>query len=235
MVTAVQSERRGDWVQTFTGRKFWPLDPRPEDVDVRDIAHALSLLCRFTGHSRTFYSVAQHSVLASQIVPPESALAALLHDAAEAYMGDIARPWKRFLSITFRDADGDTFSSTLKGAEDRLLDVLVVALGGPPASNEAAWGPVAKADEILLVTEARDLMSPLTDGWHHVPANGFAILPELIEPWAPERAEREFLQRFATLTGTSIPPVCSHPSQSGRAGHWVCNECDAVLAPLKAA
>ncbi len=82
--------RRGDWIQVRSGRKFHPLDPRPEDVDINDIAHALSNLCRFTGHCTDFYSVAQHSVIASQIVPPASALAALLHDASEAYMGDIS-------------------------------------------------------------------------------------------------------------------------------------------------
>lgn len=67
-------DRRGDWIQTFTGRRFWPLDPRPEDVCIEDIAHALSLKCRFGGHCTRFYSVAEHSVHVSNYVPAEFAL-----------------------------------------------------------------------------------------------------------------------------------------------------------------
>jgi hypothetical protein len=65
---------RGDWIQTATGRPFWPIDPRPEDIDIEDIAHALSMLCRFGGHCLRFYSVAEHSVLLSQYVAPEHKL-----------------------------------------------------------------------------------------------------------------------------------------------------------------
>ncbi|MBY0513267.1 MAG: hypothetical protein K2P78_05075 [Gemmataceae bacterium] len=192
--------RRGDWIQTATGHKFWPLDPRPGDVDVRDVAHALSNLCRFTGHAREFYSVAQHSVLASRIVPPASALAALLHDAAEAYMGDVARPWKRFLYVrTGPVADRDY--TRLRDVEHTLLDVILAALGGPPRSDAAAWGPVAVADEVLLVTEARDLMAPLADGWRHTEANGFAALPDRIWPQRPHDARLDFLARYVELTG----------------------------------
>ncbi len=93
--------RKGDYIATYTGKQFYPLDPRPEDVCLEDIAHSLSNLCRFTGHTDTdrFYSVAQHSVICSTIVAPEAALLALLHDAAEAYLGDISRPLKRDLYV----------------------------------------------------------------------------------------------------------------------------------------
>jgi hypothetical protein len=76
--------RRGDWMQTFTGRRFWPLDPRGEDVLIEDIAHALSLLTRYGGHCTRFYSVAEHSVLLARAATPENALWLLLHDASEA-------------------------------------------------------------------------------------------------------------------------------------------------------
>src|SRR5689334_2642685 len=89
---------RGDWMQTFTGRRFYPLSPRPGEIDPADIAHALSLLCRYGGHVDRFYSVAEHCVLMSQAVAPEDALAALLHDATEAYVVDVPRPLKRQLA-----------------------------------------------------------------------------------------------------------------------------------------
>src|SRR5690242_11754504 len=87
--------RRGDWMQTYTGRRFWPLDPRVDDIDIGDIAHHLSLVCRFAGACREFYSVAQHCVGVSYVCDPKDALWGLLHDAAEAYVGDMVRPLKR--------------------------------------------------------------------------------------------------------------------------------------------
>lgn len=121
--------RKGDWIQTVTGRPFWPLDPRAEEMDIRDIAHSLSMQCRFGGHCHRFYSVAEHSVWCSLValrsadtymfckglwaavkrarrwwgtgephdIPVEDiqrALAALMHDAAEAYLIDLPKPVK---------------------------------------------------------------------------------------------------------------------------------------------
>lgn len=90
-------DHRGDWLQTYTGRRFYPADPRPSDIDIEDIAHGLAHLCRFAGQCSRFYSVAEHSVLVSYCVPREHAMQALLHDATEAYIVDIPRPAKKLL------------------------------------------------------------------------------------------------------------------------------------------
>jgi hypothetical protein len=90
--------RHGDWMQTYTGGAFWPLDPRPADIRIADIAGALSKLCRFGGHCSKFYSVAEHCVLMAERAPRELQLTALMHDASEAYLVDVPRPIKRYLT-----------------------------------------------------------------------------------------------------------------------------------------
>ena len=95
------------WIETFTGKEFYFLDPTPDSIDIRDIAHSLAFTCRYTGHSRRFYSVAEHSVLVSYLaVDP---LAGLLHDASEAYITDIASPIKPHLA-------------NYKELEDKIMD-----------------------------------------------------------------------------------------------------------------
>ena len=91
------AEEHHGWFLTSTGRRFVPQLPAASKIDIEDIAHALSQLCRFGGHCCEFYSVAQHSVIVSLNVPPEHRFAALMHDAAEAYLGDVIQPIKRLL------------------------------------------------------------------------------------------------------------------------------------------
>lgn len=91
------SDRKGDWIITYTGKRFYPLDPREEDISILDIAHSLSTINRFTGHARFPYSVAQHCIEVSYEIDPQFALAGLLHDATEAYVNDLSRPLKRNL------------------------------------------------------------------------------------------------------------------------------------------
>lgn len=86
------------WTQTVSGKQFHLLDPQPEEIDEADIAHALGNLCRYGGHTSRFYSVAEHCWIMSQAVAPENALAALLHDATEAYVQDVVHPLKRLLT-----------------------------------------------------------------------------------------------------------------------------------------
>lgn len=93
-------DRRGGWMQTYTGKAFYPLDPRPDEVCIDDIAHALSQIPRFGGHARRHYSVAQHSWHMSCLFGnPLLAYQALLHDAQEAYLGDIVQPLKSCLQM----------------------------------------------------------------------------------------------------------------------------------------
>jgi hypothetical protein len=168
------------WIQTYTGRQFFPCDPKPTDFDIHDIAHSLGLQCRFNGHCKAFYSVAEHSVRVSRICSEQNALWGLLHDLGEAYLGDMPRPVKLF----FPDF-------TLY--EERLLQAACETFGlvwpMPPE--------VKAADDRLLSTEARDLMGPLPEPW----TAGLVPLDERIEPWSPVDAERAFLQRFEELSG----------------------------------
>ena len=166
------------WIQTYTGRAFAPLSPRVADVDLVDIAHSLSLLSRFNGHCRVFYSVAEHSVRVSHAVPAQDALWGLMHDAAEAYLSDLPRPVKRECAW-FREV------------EDGLLRVIAqaFALPWPPP------GSVREADDRLLATEARDLMGPAPQPWR-LTAEPY---PEPIVPLGPDVAEQAFLSRFAEL------------------------------------
>lgn len=95
----------GDWIQTFTGKKFYPLSPQIEDICIEDIAHALSNVCRYAGHCRDFYSVAQHCVMVSDWMPSMK-LEGLMHDASEAYLGDISRPLKHSDAMSgYREAE----------------------------------------------------------------------------------------------------------------------------------
>src|SRR5271165_4859950 len=102
------------WIQTYTGKKFFPMDPKPEDICIEDIAHSLSMICRFTGHSREFYSVAQHSVYVSELCSEQWMLHGLLHDAEEAYTNDLARPIKRLKEFEFFRRAGENIQLVIR-------------------------------------------------------------------------------------------------------------------------
>jgi hypothetical protein len=170
--------RQGDWMQTFTGRKFWPIDPRAHEIDIVDIAHALSLQCRFAGHCLKFYSVAEHCVLLSQHVSKPNALWALLHDAAKAYLTDIPRPLKSSLP-------------QYKQYEQVLMHEICIALNlDLPEPSE-----VTLADTAILTDEARQNMSVPPEEWS-THGNG---LGAVLQFWYPPRAEVEFLRAYEAL------------------------------------
>lgn len=170
-----------DWIQTFTGKQFWPLEPRIDDISILDIAHALSNLCRYGGHVECFYSVAQHCLLVSQILPDPYtfALYGLLHDASEAYLIDVPRPIKYSIGM-----------EAYRAAEKRLQQMIYERFGLHPVEPEC----VSIADKQMLRTEQRDLMKPAPAEWQDVRVGALENIS--IEPLLPRAAERAFLDRF---------------------------------------
>lgn len=148
-------DRKGDFVGTFTGLHFWPLDPRPEEICLEDIAHALSNICRFNGHTIRFYSVAEHSLNVENLLEQQGCnsivrLYGLLHDAAEAYCCDIPRPLKRSL---FGYAE----------IESRIMKAIYKAFG-LSEPNEFQRQLIDLADDYMLTVESMKLMAN-TDSW----------------------------------------------------------------------
>lgn len=176
-LTLVKSDGK---IITHTGKWFDVLNPNPDDVDIEDIAHALANQCRFTGHIDEFYSVAQHSVLVANATPAPWKLHALLHDASEAYLSDIARPIKKH----------PAFGAFYLEAEERLEEAVYEHFHVNPKNGHER---VKQADDILLRTEVRDLM-PST-----FPVYPGDTLTEEIIPWTPKRAKREFLRKYSEL------------------------------------
>jgi 5'-deoxynucleotidase YfbR-like HD superfamily hydrolase len=170
------------WIQTHSGVRFSPLEPIPETILIQDIAHALSMQCRFSGHVNSFYSVAQHSVGVSYVCDAQDALWGLLHDATEAYLIDVPSPLKRsgkFQEFVKIEATMQTAICKRFGLEDKE----------PPS--------VKKADKLMVVTEARDLMSPLRSDWNNV----CEPLPFQIVPLSQPEAKALFLKRYFQLIG----------------------------------
>jgi len=170
------------WILTYTGKHFYPLSPRIDEIDILDIAHGLSNICRFTGACREFYSVAQHSVHASFAVPPPLELAALLHDASEAYLCDVSRPVKYAESM-----------AAYRHAEQHLMTCIGYRFGIPTFDIPS----IHEIDNRLLATERRDLMNcgEELDDWQL----RVQPLPLRIVGWAPPKAEAYFLSRFEHL------------------------------------
>lgn len=168
----------GDWMLTYTGKAFYPMEPRATDVDISDIAHALAMLCRFGGHTQQFYSVAEHCVLMANAAQPELKLAALMHDASEAYLCDIIRPIKVHLP-------------NYVAIEDKLMRVIADAFG-------FAWPlpPEIKVlDERMLGAERDQAVKfPAGKAWSQW--KQIDSLPVTLQFWSPDRARYEFLMAF---------------------------------------
>lgn len=172
--------RLGDWFPSVKGRQLRPFDLRPEDIDPEEIARALSNLCRFGGHLKQFYSVAQHSVLVASVLPDDLAFVGLLHDATEAYCGDMVRPIKSRMP-------------EYKLLESSIWRVIAERFGLP-----LELPPEVKvADDRVLMTEVRDLVAAPAkhaDGWPDAKPYGW-----IVDPWTAPQARRSWLERFYAL------------------------------------
>ncbi len=175
------SEFTEHWITTFTGKKLHYLNPQPDEICIEDIAHALALTCRFGGHCCKFYSVAEHSVRVAQIVDRKDKLAALLHDAHEAYLHDVPRPIKQDIS---------GYARLASNVQLAIHDKFDVTLHYPEH--------LQFVDDILLATETRDLMSTTQD-WAGLPMP----LEDKINPMDWRDAERLFLNTYYRYGGVN--------------------------------
>lgn len=173
------------WIKTYSGLHFNYANPTVDSIHIVDICQALSNECRFAGHLEQFYSVAQHSVLVSQLVPKEFALEALLHDAHEAYCKDIPSPLKKLIP-------------DYRGIENNI-DFVIRNKFNLPAEQSPC---VKKADLIMLATERRDF--ELDDGTPWEMLAGVSPSKDIIvSPLNPVQAGLMFMLRFHQLAGDS--------------------------------
>lgn len=165
-----------------SGSYFYFRNPRESEFSIADIAAGLAKICRFNGQCKEFYSVAQHSILVSRIVPEKHALAGLLHDAAEAFVGDMVAPLKALLP---------EYKAIEREVEAAIFERFGIKLPLDPC--------IKQADLVLLKTEQRDLMHN-SDTWQHI-GDLVPMSQEIIPYVSPRRAEIEFLNRYFDITG----------------------------------
>lgn len=176
MQETLNTERKGNWIQTYSGISFYPIDPRQEDIEIVDIAHSLSLQCRYAGHCKEFYSVAEHCCHLHDIIEDKDKFAALMHDASEAYLVDIPRPVKPYLLNYYE-------------LEDKIQSVIFEKYQiSFPYSKQ-----VKELDYSILLDEKNILMNPSRQPWDMV---GIKEIGAVIQCWQPKQAKQEFINRF---------------------------------------
>jgi hypothetical protein len=171
-------------MQTFSGRQVWPLSPQASDIHIEDVAHHLSMICRFNGATKSFYSVAEHCVLLAVTTPEEepieTRLWALLHDGPEAYIHDLTRPFKK--SLPTYNVLERAWEIAFAERFDLPHDIPLI---------------VRAFDNRLLFDERNALLAPPFLAWD------YELEPLGVEPFGftPEQAERAFLTVFRLLDG----------------------------------
>jgi hypothetical protein len=175
---------RGDYINTYTGNKFYPFDPRPEEVIIEDIAHALSMLCRCNGHARFYYSVAQHSLNVAKLLKhlgynKTIQLYGLLHDGSEAFLSDVITPVKKQLP-------------EYKAIEEKVQNTIWTAFSLPIPSAEE-YKIIKHADSMLFYWESKILLEGYDAKYVQMP--GYIKIKEDKR----EKVKREFLTMLEEL------------------------------------
>jgi 5'-deoxynucleotidase YfbR-like HD superfamily hydrolase len=181
---------RGDWSQTYTDLMFYPKDPRPEDIDIRDIAHGLAYSSRFNGQTNRYYSIAEHCVHVSYECDEADALEGLMHDAAEAYVGDVVTSVKRHLPGFYE-------------IEDAIEQVIAAKY-----KLRRPWPEsVKRADIAVLIAEKRDLFAKNLVWKKHANTKPMS---RTVNCWNDSTAYDHFLKRYAQLKGLDLVGVMVH-------------------------
>lgn len=207
------------------------LKPQAKQIRIDDICHGLAHVCRFNGQTRHHYSVAQHSLIVADIVPQEHKLHALLHDAGEAYMADIARPikllmieaakrrndaWMQVLNLhALKPTDACGFACSLRIFNDAEFNGLSILIDTYKQLEARMWVTICErfdldpvlpdcvheADMIALATERQQLMPPHPEPWACL--EGVEPLPGSIPEWSPTYARQAYHHRLMELLATT--------------------------------
>ena len=173
------------WIETFTGGRFDFINPSMDSIKAADVAHALGNVCRFSGHVKQFYSVAEHSVHVSRMLSGNAAMVGLLHDGSEAYMADVPMPLKRLLPAY------EVIEAEVQGQVYRQLG------GFAPDVDQLRM--VHVADMTALKTEANALLVGRGETWiHDIDGDIGAFEPKC---WSPKDAAYEWLSLWLSING----------------------------------
>lgn len=173
-----------DWIETVSGKKVQFMNIDPDTIDVKDIAHSLANQCRFNGHCSQFYSVAEHSVLVAMRVPDEHKLAALFHDASEAYLADIPSPVKQFLP---------DYAMIETGAERAIAEKYGFAYPYDPVIKQADMAQLSVEADLLLQSKGNEW----TCWGDNRPAPNYKYAPACLPP---QYAYNLFMAYYHKLT-----------------------------------
>lgn len=184
MIDSNGNDHAKAYIGTYTGKQFFLLEPRPEDIDIVDIAHGLAMQCRWTGQCKFHYSIAQHSYYCSLLGPKEESFDRLMHDATEAYIGDMNRPLKHY-----------TEAGVAYRRQEAILQKAIAERFGFSVIEPES---VKLADNSMLYVEKNQLLNLKfgeAENWERYDENNGII----IDRWQPEEAEELFLRKFNEL------------------------------------